>query len=886
MKILIYLRTINGRRGWAGERPIPEDETQLRMASALGVSVPRLSKMLRPLLAEKLVRVERLRLRTLKRSPLAYSLTSSGTKMASEELERLISREVRYTDAAGRTDRLPLGRLQRNLRMDHNIFTLLRATRETGEVDADGIGAIADEERNRRGPRPTLLDSRNSIHVPRNFVGRRAELARLDEFLAGVSARLFMITGQAAIGKTSLASKFAHKAVQTVPVVFHTCREWDTLRNTLEPVAELLSRFGKNRLKYLLFGELNPLTMSDIAPVLEADLMGTGALIVLDDLQKLSFDYRPLLKIFLKSSSGPEKGEKNGKGLAPAKLITTTREPIAGVSDPRDSVLKSAVMAFELGGLSLDETTELLALENARELPGETVYKYTEGHPLYIELIMRTGLSGAAKDFRKFIGQEILKKLGEEEKAVLSCLAVFGTPIRMEEVKIPQATPEAFERLVMFGLAKEVAPDEYYLPDIVIDTIYRTLKLEDRKFYHKVAAGYYRNFKDEGNVAASIRHLLRAEDFPGALDVASFNAKALIRSGMSKLLEDVVCTVKNKELSPKHAAAVFRLRSELALGAGEFKMAQLYLERALAMVKGDTLEEGRMLAAQAHALREQVRLDEALEKYRIAESRATQVVDFPTMAEIFRGIGKTYWRKGDFIHALEYHEKSLDYLKAAEMDADYGETFVEIGLVYSRMGDHEKAMDYYKKGIEKLEKGKYLHPLARAYNNLGVQYFDRNDYRMAIECWEKCLMLAERTGNKRIIFSALINLSDPYSKMGNFDKALECLEKAKQMSEDLNDRIGLGAAYTEYGITYSSMRLWEKAFENFRKSLTIRTSAEMPYERAMTFLEYGKSMAMSGDVSRARGIFNDALAMFNKCKAEKRVKEVEDLLRTLDASAR
>jgi len=882
MKILIYLKTVTDGKGWGGADPAPEDATQRGMSEGLGVSIPRLSRMLSPLLKEKLIRRERIRTGNTRRRPLAYIPTESGAELAEEELGRLISRKVSYMDSTARRTSPTLAGLQRTLKMENNLFALLRATRETGEVSDESIEAVISGDKLRRAPEPRLVNSRNSLQVPKNFVGRHKELAALDDFLDRGPARYLMLTGQAAIGKTSLVSKFAQGAVRSFSVVFHTCREVDTLRNTLEPVAEFLSQLGKNRLKYMLFSELSPLTLSDVAGALEADLMGLALLLVLDDIQKLSFDYRPLLKLFVKAPPpGGDPGRDAAKAGPMAKLITTSREPLGGVYDQRDTVLKNIVMEMELGGLSLEETIELLEKENARDLPGETVYKYTEGHPLYIELILRSGLSGAAKDFRKFIGQEIMRKLSDDERAVLGCLSVFNIPVHMLAVKIPQAKHEAFERLVMLGLAKEPAQDVYFLPDIVTDTVYRTIKHDDRKSYHKVAANYHRDLKDEGNVSATLKHLLGAEDYPGALELASTNAKSLIRVGAARQLEDVVAGVKNLDLAPKSIAASYRIRSELALGAGEFRMAQLYLEKAFIIVKGDTAEEGRILAAQAHALREQVNLEGALEKYRLAERRAVTIQDFPTLAEVYRGIGKTYWKKGDFRKALEYHEKSLDYLKAAEMDAEYGETFIDIGLVYSRTGDREKSLEYYKRAIEKLEKGKYLHPLARAYNNLGVQYFDQNDYRDAIECWEKTLMLAERTENKSLLMSALVNLSDPYSKMGNLDKALDCLDKAKKIMEDVSDKMRLSEVYHNYGVAYSNAKIWKNAYENFEKCLMIKIDSPVPYERAMTLLEYGRALMKNGDSERAREKLTEAVGLFKKCKAEERLKEVEDLLQEL-----
>jgi hypothetical protein len=62
--------------------------------------------------------------------------------------------------------------------------------------------------------------------------------------------------------------------------------------------------------------------------------------------------------------------------------------------------------------------------------------------------------------------------------------------------------------------------------------------------------------------------------------------------GRGNLLEEAVKAAKGRELAGKDIAAECRVRSELALASGEWRMAQIYLEKALAAVKGDFKQGG------------------------------------------------------------------------------------------------------------------------------------------------------------------------------------------------------------------------------------------------------------------------------------------------------
>jgi tetratricopeptide (TPR) repeat protein len=895
-KVLLYLQTLEEVNLWAATSTGVEDFTQKGMSVTLGMSVPRLSMTLAPLVKDGLVKAERVRIQGLRRRPLAYMLTHAGRDSAEVELKNVHKIKVTYPDKNGKDVKTSLGALCKDKGMEGNIVDLLKSTFKYGQLNigllerpAETPEEPAESSRPLEMPRsyhPELVDLRDAIQISPHFVGRKRELEALNDFLTSSPARLFTLTGPAAIGKTSLVSRFVQGARKTVSVAFHTCREWDTLRNVLEPIAELLNRMGKTRLQFVLLNEMQPITLQAAAEILKKDMKGIIALIIFDDIQKLSFDYRPLLKLFITSIAADSVSSGPGAGESPTwvKVVSTSRDPLTGVFDHRDTIVKELVMEMELRGLSEGETGELLVKENAADMPVDKVYELTAGHPLHVELITRSGLSGASRDFGKFIDTEIMVKLSAPEKAVLGCISVFKIPVPSDAIRIPQATAESFDKLVKVGLVKLTTQNEYVAPDIVIEATYRSLKLDERKSYHSVAARYHKSFKTDESMAAAIRHMLSAEELPEALEVAADNAKTLIRVGRGNLLEEAVKSAKGVELPPNAVAAECRVRSELALASGEWRMAQIYLEKALAAVKGDFKQEGRILAAQAHALREQTLLDDALKKYGDAEKLCTSVYDIPTMADVYRGQGMVYWKKGDFKNAIDYLDKSLDFLKAADLDVDYGETLIDIGLVNNRMGNNEEAMNYFNRGIEILEKGGCIHPLARAYNSLGVEYFQKKDYENAIICWEKCFALAKKTGNKKGMIVSLENLSDPYSIKGDMEKALACLKTAKELVEDTHDKIGMADIFYMYGKIFTNARMWNEAFDNYNRGITILKNTSTPFELARILYQYGNALFISGNSDNAKGQLMESQKLFKDCKAEKWLKEVEDLLQKIEST--
>jgi tetratricopeptide (TPR) repeat protein len=532
----------------------------------------------------------------------------------------------------------------------------------------------------------------------------------------------------------------------------------------------------------------------------------------------------------------------------------------------------------------VEETLELLAKENAKGLPADKVHRMTGGHPLYIELITRSGMTGAVRDFRKFMGTEVMGRLTAEERAVLGCLTVFRMPVPPPALQIPQATPETLDRLVKLGLVNETSPDEYLALDIVIETVYRALKNEDKKLYHSVAARYHRGLKSTENVAEAIHHLLLADDLLGALELGSDNIHPVIQLGHRDLVEGMLSESKGADLPVRGVVAASKIRSELALASGEWRIAQIHLEKALAAVRGDAFQEGTLLMAQANALREQGAMEEALAKFFEAEKAAKSVYDLPTIAGTYRGIGKIYWRMGELDKAMDFLKKSLDYMKAADMGAEHGETLVDMGVVESRLGNRDKAIEFYNRAIEELKQGSWLQPLARAYNNLGVEYNYKKEVRDAIRVWEKAIEINKQVGDKRCLVTALANISNPYSQIRQCNRALKCLEQAKRIANETDDTITQALVMYNFGLVYSKVKNWKKAIASFEESLKIHDVLENKYDHATTLLDYGKVLIEYGDAKAAEARLQKSLDLFIKCDSKDRVKEVKDLLHTLGST--
>jgi tetratricopeptide (TPR) repeat protein len=88
-----------------------------------------------------------------------------------------------------------------------------------------------------------------------------------------------------------------------------------------------------------------------------------------------------------------------------------------------------------------------------------------------------------------------------------------------------------------------------------------------------------------------------------------------------------------------------------------------------------------------------------------------------------------------------------------------------------------------------------------------------------------------------------------------------------------------------YGNVFSNVKKWDEAFENYDKAITILKEASTPFEMANILFHYGKALYENGEMIDAQVKLRESMTLFTKCKAEKKMKEVEDLLHRIDSAS-
>ena len=377
-----------------------------------------------------------------------------------------------------------------------------------------------------------------------SLLGRDAELSALlgalDDARAG-RGRLFLLVGEAGIGKTRLADELAARAGDDVRVLWGRCWEaggapayWPWIQ-ALRPLVD-------ERSPAALAEELGPAarSLAAVMPELRQRLPGLSAEDPSEEARFLLFDAlarflraaaarRPVALVLddLHVADRPSLRllEFVARGLRGSRLLVvgTYRDPDARL-DPELTALLSAIeregQRFPLRRLDQDEVAAFIA-----ELSGapadralvDDVVRATEGTPLYVGEVARLALIGD----RALVPEGVLPairahiaRVSDEARAALRLAAVIGrefSRVLLDAAGGSAALDGALAEAARAGLVAEREPGRWRFHHVLLrETIYRDLDAGERQRLHARVAAALEATGDPQRLAELSHHFAAA----------------------------------------------------------------------------------------------------------------------------------------------------------------------------------------------------------------------------------------------------------------------------------------------------------------------------------------------------------------------------------------
>lgn len=832
-------------REFADKIDVPIEMTQQGVAKAVWIDVRHVVQYVRPLIDEGLVRERTAHVQGGRRRRKVYDLTDAGKLKAFEVRKRLEPGLVRVRDADG-TRETRISDLLKETQGRIPLIDVLRQFVHAGSVDISMMEARAPE---------AYVEMLADAPRVEEFLGRVKELASMLE--GEPLPSVFVIRGVAGVGKSTLAARVCELRRGSLHLFWHRIRSWDTPQSILAELGAFLAALGKPGLKTIVSEG-----QAGLGPqVLRDDMIGIGAILVLDDSHEGSPDVISFLR-FMKDVVAEAKD---------LKLLVVTRRALP-FYDRRDVVLEHVVEEIDLGGLEAEVVEGLIPAESAARIPLDLAR-----HPLFLKLLRsapkRRARAEALRDIRQFISEAIYTELSEPERKMMKIASLYRVPVPPAALFFDaNLTHDVLLQLTSRALVTPVEDEGFEVHDTIRDFFVDVLTEAERKELAAFAVPQLNELagkaKEEGDIPLCIHNLSNALQLSSAGIERLAVCEAL--GDAQEQIGDLEGTLRSYRLGleatthPEYLARLHRKMGFALVARGEIAPAGVAIEDGFQALEGRVSVEGGWL----HLARCQ--LAEWLEEFDDAKDHAIAALgifrgfDEPIgqcRTHLLLGLIETSLLGGKASVAKRHLEMAIDVAERAEYPQGMVEAHLLLTLLYAfLLGNMEKGVNHLAKAEDLVDSmGGDFKPINLLTVKATVQLHCGADSEGAEAILREAESLARKlhsAGRLAFVKYALAWV-DFYQE--RFGKARE---EFLRFAEDIRGR-GLAASAVESLCMAAECSLLEGNVDEFKKILVAMEdqalSKGIEARPIMTSVVRAMDLFIKGDVDGAGTILREVL---------------------------
>jgi serine/threonine protein kinase/tetratricopeptide (TPR) repeat protein len=415
-------------------------------------------------------------------------------------------------------------------------------------------------------------------------------------------------------------------------------------------------------------------------------------------------------------------------------------------------------------------------------------------------------------------------------------------------------------------------------------------KKKTAKLHAKMASFFWLRIGDKEKASEHHRMALEIlEKEPESVELASLYediSHMLWRTGKPEALSwaQKALELAKKLGSPEVLARCYNDLGTLSLKSGEFEKASEYYEEGLKIALennfvGDAITLYNNLCNLYWARGEFQKMFETAQK----GSELAKKVGSPygltwlnsLLAECYAGIGEIQ-------KAISIWEDVLALAKRTKHTVQISGAMSGLGLCYQFLGEWDKSLQYL---MEALDIGKKIGEYQFSGNAtlaLGELFLEMEDYGEAEKYFNEAVSIFEKAGESTTLFFEVFPaLSRLYLKKGEIEKAKELIEKTCEHSTETKSRFIISYIEMIKAMLLREQKNWEQSIQHFEKSHQeckflnaqkwhVIQFVELLYEYGSMYLERNEE----GDKEKALSLLNQALEIYQKTGARKRVEKI------------
>lgn len=197
--------------------------------------------------------------------------------------------------------------------------------------------------------------------------------------------------------------------------------------------------------------------------------------------------------------------------------------------------------------------------------------------------------------------------------------------------------------------------------------------------------------------------------------------------------------------------------------------------------------------------------EEAIRQAEKALQSAVDIGNDTLQAAAWFHLGNGYYRKNDYLKALEYHEKSLSSSEHIGHKRGIAHSTHRLGILRFDTGEFQKSVEYYLRAIE--IRKELNDNLGTAYSlaNLANAYTQMGNYQDAISSYKEAGDYFRENNHKRGIANTLLGMAAIYETLKEYSTALEALQEYLNIYIEEKSPRDIANAYNNLGILYNNM---------------------------------------------------------------------------------
>uniref|UniRef100_A0A915CG10 G-protein-signaling modulator 2 n=2 Tax=Parascaris univalens TaxID=6257 RepID=A0A915CG10_PARUN len=221
--------------------------------------------------------------------------------------------------------------------------------------------------------------------------------------------------------------------------------------------------------------------------------------------------------------------------------------------------------------------------------------------------------------------------------------------------------------------------------------------------------------------------------------------------------------------------------------------------------------------------------------------------DLAACGRTYGNIGNTYYMLGDYVTAVEYHNKRLEVARQFGDRAAMKRAYTNLGNAHIFLSLPAKAIEYYRLALSMAtELGDEVSE-AQCCFSLGSGAAISGDFRTAAEFHTRHLMLARKLGDRCGEARACTALAEDCAAVGETRKALYFYVLHAQIAAEMGDHLGESSARISIDELLRGLNEGKSPTANARRISDVLDSSADPSPRPLTHLSISMQSLLLGE---------------------------------------